>query len=160
MGLLDLFWPAPYCDPVLGELRRHGSRWHGRIAPGNGALVPLFVAGGFSSPNAGRLQLARDLGVRYAAIRPAIERALFAHYEPYAEALAAGEISDAEAPGAPRLSHPHEVWDHVTLVRVSVERLGRADTLELAYRTAWDEEHTLGARFQGWALVELNGSVL
>jgi hypothetical protein len=33
------------------------------------------------------------------------------------------------------------------------------DTVEIAYRAAWDEEHTLGARFQRWELVELNGSV-
>ena len=38
--------------------------------------------------------------------------------------------------------------------------LDGVDTVEIAYRTDWDTEHTLGARFQGWALIELNGSVI
>ena len=33
-------------------------------------------------------------------------------------------------------------------------------TVELGYRVAWDEEHTLGARIRDGRLVELNGSVL
>jgi hypothetical protein len=32
--------------------------------------------------------------------------------------------------------------------------------VKLAYRTEWDTEHTLGVRFQGWSLTELNGSVI
>ena len=43
---------------------------------------------------------------------------------------------------------------------VSVEPLAGDLTLELGLRTAWDEEHTLGARFREGRLVELNGSVL
>jgi hypothetical protein len=31
-------------------------------------------------------------------------------------------------------------------------------TLELGYGVDWDEDHTLGARFQQGRLVELNGS--
>ena len=33
------------------------------------------------------------------------------------------------------------------------------DTIEVAYKVEWDEEHTLGARIQEWRLVELSGSV-
>lgn len=33
------------------------------------------------------------------------------------------------------------------------------DTVEVAYRVEWDEEHTLGARIQEWRLIELCGSV-
>jgi len=29
----------------------------------------------------------------------------------------------------------------------------------VAYRVAWDEEHTVGARIQDWRLIELCGSV-
>jgi hypothetical protein len=52
------------------------------------------------------------------------------------------------------------VWGHVSLVRVLIEALGGVDTVEMAYRTEWDTEHTVGARFQEWALTELNGSVI
>jgi hypothetical protein len=48
----------------------------------------------------------------------------------------------------------------VSVVRVLIEALGGVDTVEVAYRTEWDPEHTVGARFQGWALTELNGSVI
>ena len=59
----------------------------------------------------------------------------------------------------PRLAGPDEVWPHVRPVRVLIERMGGRETVEIAYRVAWDEEHTLGARFQDWSLVEVNGSV-
>jgi len=108
-------------------------------------------------PNPGRLELARELLTRYAAMRPAIGRALREHYAPYAEAVAAGE----EPPGAqmPTLAGLDEVWTHVAAVRVLIERLAGRETVEIAYRAAWDEEHTLGARFRDWTLVELSGSV-
>jgi hypothetical protein len=38
--------------------------------------------------------------------------------------------------------------------------LDRQLTVEIGYRVAWDEEHTLGARFRDGQLVELSGSVL
>jgi hypothetical protein len=48
----------------------------------------------------------------------------------------------------------------VAPVRVRIEPLGGVETVEIAYRTDWDTEHTVGARFQGWVLTELNGSVV
>ena len=38
--------------------------------------------------------------------------------------------------------------------------LGGQEMVELGYEVEWDEEHTLGARFNNGELVELNGSVL
>jgi hypothetical protein len=48
----------------------------------------------------------------------------------------------------------------VSVVHVLIEALGGVDTVEVAYRTEWDPEHTVGARFQRWALTELTGSVI
>jgi hypothetical protein len=91
--------------------------------------------------------------------RPAIEQALFEHYEPYAEAVTAGELpSPNEA--LPRIAAPSEVWSHVSLVFVSITPLSGFLTTELGYTTAWDDEHTLGARFQSGKFIELCGSVL
>ena len=45
-------------------------------------------------------------------------------------------------------------------MRVRIEASRGVDTVEIAYRTEWDPEHTVGARFQGWTLTELNGSVI
>jgi hypothetical protein len=95
----------------------------------------------------------------FASSRRAIEQALFEHYEPYAEAVSAGELpSPSEA--LPRIAAPGDVWSHVSLVFVSVTPLSGLLTTELGYTTAWDDEHTLGARFQSGKFIELCGSVL
>jgi len=151
MSILGFLKPSVYKDPVLGDLVRKGRHWRGVISLGSQSVVPLVVAGPRAAPDETRLGLARELGHRYAALRPAIEAALFEHYEPYSEADL-GEV--------PRLGRPEQVWGHASPVRVLIEAMGGVDTVEIAYRTEWDTEHTLGARFQGWALRELNGSVI
>lgn len=158
MGILDFLKPHVYRDPVLGDLVRKGRHWRGVIGLGSERSVPLLVAGPWAAPDEIRLGLARELGHRYAVLRPAIEAALFEHYEPYSEAVESGE--EADQGEVPRLGRPAQVWGHVSPVRVLIEPMGGVDTVELAYRTEWDTEHTLGARFQGWALTELNGSVI
>ena len=157
MGILDFLKPAAYGDPIVGTLVRHGGYWRGLISLGSERDVPLLLAGPRAAPGDANLGLARELGPRYAALRPAIERALFEHYEPYFEAVESGE---AEHLGKiPRLSRPEQVWGHTSLERVLIEPLSGVDTVEIAYRTEWDIEHTVGARFQRWVLIELNGSV-
>jgi hypothetical protein len=151
MGFLDFMKPPAHRDPVVGVLVRHRRYWRGTIGLGSTSGVALRVAGPRTAPEESCLALARELGGRYAAIRPAIERALFEHYEPYA---------DVAEPDLPRLRRSEQVWGHVAPVRVRIEPLGGVETVEIAYRTDWDTEHTVGARFQGWVLTELNGSVV
>ena len=155
--LFAYFLPGRYDDAVLGTLARGWGCWRGQITLRDGETVPLVLAGWRSVPDQTRLGLARELVARYEALWPSIERALYEHYVPYAESVAAGEEPAAEP--LPRLTRPDEVWTHVSTVRVLIERLAGRETVEIAYRAAWDEEHTLGARFQDWSLVELNGSV-
>ena len=158
MRLLDFFFARHHDDSELGRLTRGWGCWRGTMVLGAGPAVPLVLPGWGTAPDPLRVSLARGLPARYAGLRPAIGEALFEHYAPYADAVAAGE----EDPGTdlPRLSGPDEVWAHVTVVRVSIERQGGVETIEIACRVSWDREHTLGARIQGWSLVELNGSVL
>jgi hypothetical protein len=151
MGFLDFIRPPAYRDPALGVLVRQGRYWRGTLRLGATSGVALLVAGPRTTPDGPRLGLARELGDRYTALRPAVERALFEHYEPYA---------DAAAPDVPRLQRPDQVWAHVAPVRARIEPLGGIETVEIAYQTDWDTEHTVGARFQGWVLTELNGSVV
>ena len=158
MGILDFLRSPAYRDPVVGNLVRRGGYWRGVINLGSERGVPLLLAGPRAGPGEGSLALARELDRRYAALLPAVERALFEDYEPYVEAV---ESREGEHLGeVSRLSRPEQVWGHVSLVRVLIEPLGGVDTVEIAYRTEWDTEHTVGARFQGWALTELNGSVI
>ncbi|MFN8633996.1 MAG: hypothetical protein U0893_09090 [Chloroflexota bacterium] len=175
VDVLAPFRTRRWHDPALGALARRWGRWHGQIVLGGDdrdgggtpstagqqavlPTVPLVLAGGRSAPDPALLQLARDLHERYAALLPALERAFFEHYQPYAEAVLAGEEPPSDH--LPTLTAPTQVWPHVTPVRVLLDVQRGAPTVEIAYRVAWDEEHTLGARFQNWQLVELNGSVL
>jgi hypothetical protein len=158
MGILDFLRSPTYRDPVVGNLVRRGRYWRGVISLGSGSSVPLLLAGPRAAPGEASLGLARELGHRYAALLPAIERALFEHYEPYSQVVESGEGEHLGE--VPRLGRPEQVWGHVSLVRVLIEALGGVDTVEIAYRTEWDTEHTVGARFQGWVLTELNGSVI
>jgi hypothetical protein len=158
MGILKFLKPPPYTDATLGALTRRGGRWQGKIILSPEGDAPLLLAGGRTAPNEAGLKLARELVPRYADLRSVIALALLEHYQPWREAL---DADGTEALGdVPWLEDAGQVWSHVSLVRVLIEPLGRIDTVEIAYRADWDEEHTLGARFQGWALVELNGSVI
>ncbi len=157
MSFLHLFRSTPHTDATLGTLTRRGGQWHGQIALA-GASVPIVLAGSKTAASDRSLLLGRELLTRYESLRPAIAEALFEHYGPYREALDAGELDEPEP--IPRLSGPAEVWPHVTLRRVRIEPLDGVEAVELAYETAWDVEHTLGARFREWTLIELNGSVI
>jgi hypothetical protein len=157
MGILDGFGARRYDDPALGPLARGWGCWRGQIALGDGQPALLVLAGWRSAPDPERLRLAQELVSRYEALHPAIARGLFEHYAPYGEAVAAGE--EPEHATMSRLAGPDEVWAHVRPVRVLIERMGGREAVEIAYRVAWDEEHTLGVRFREWALVEVNGSV-
>ena len=84
---------------------------------------------------------------------------MFEHYSPYAEAVTAGE-ADPPSGGLPRIAAPADVWPHTTPEYLQVAPLDGILTVEIGYRVAWDEEHTLGARFRKGQLLELCGSVL
>jgi Domain of unknown function (DUF6985) len=157
--LFSIFKSSPFHDPELGELVRSRGLWRGSLTIEAGVTAPLALSGTRTEPNAQALTAARGVAQAFASWRPAVEQALFEHYEPYGEMVTAGELpSPSEA--LPRIAAPGDVWSHVSLVFVSVTPLSGLLTTELGYTTAWDEEHTLGARFQSGEFIELCGSVL
>ena len=157
--MLGLFKSTSFVDPQLGELHRSRGAWRGTLKLDGEAPVTLILSGSRAAPDAEALRIARSLPSDYASWRPAIERELFDHYSPYAETVAAGEL-DAPSSGLPPIDAPSSVWGHTTLAFVQVTPLGGVLTVEIGYRVAWDEEHTLGARFRAGQLLELCGSVL
>jgi hypothetical protein len=157
--MFGVFKSPSFSDPQLGDLLRSRGLWRGSITVTAGAAVPLAIAGARGEPDAQALQAAREVASQFSSWRSTIEAALFEHYLPYAEPLAGGELPPP-SDGVPRLEIPSHVWPHVLLVFVSVTPLDNVLTTELGYTTAWDEEHTLGARFQAGKFVELCGSVL
>jgi hypothetical protein len=154
------FFKSPrFSDPRLGMLERSRGLWRGSVAFYPGVIVSLALAGTRTEPDQAALRAASDLIARFPSLRTFVEKALFEHYEPYAQALATGELKVTGEP-LPKLAGPSEVWPHVSPVFVSVTPLSGVLTTELGIAVAWDEEHTLGARFQAGKLVELCGSVL
>jgi Domain of unknown function (DUF6985) len=145
--LFSIFKSSPFHDPELGELVRSRGLWRGSLTIEAGVTAPLTLSGTRTDPNAQALTAAREVAQAFPSWRPAIERALFEHYEPYAEAVTAGELPPPSE-ALPRIAAPGDVWSHVSLVFVSVTPLSGLLTTELGYTTAWDEEHTLGTRFQ------------
>ena len=156
--MLGFFRSPPFTDSALGKLAWQRGLWRGQISLNLGSSIPVSICGTRKEPDAQAIQIARNLLSQFPSLKPHIESALFGHYAPYAEAVASGEFSPQEGP--PKISAPPEVWPHVSLVYVSVSPLSGALTTELGYTAVWDEEHTLGARFQGSKLLELCGSVV
>ena len=157
--MFGLFKSPPFHDPKLGELVRSRGLWRGLLTVEADVSAPLTLSGTRTQPRAEALAAAREVPQAFGSWRRAIEQALFEHYEPYAEAVSAGELpSPSEA--LARIVTPGDVWSHVSLVFVSVTPLGGVLTTELGYTTAWDDKHTLGVRFQSGKFIEPCGSIL
>jgi hypothetical protein len=161
--MFSFFKTATFQDERLGALTRSGGRWKGRIVLAQHGSIELSLSGPRASPDSASLALARELPARYVALVPQIQGSLFEHYQPYREADSAGEPPRSSEP-FPKIERGEDVWPYVSAVWVRVEPLRGSPTdgpiVEIAYRVAWDEEHTVGARIQEWKLFELCGSVI
>jgi hypothetical protein len=160
---LRLHRPPPFSDPQLGQLRFSFGidtcLWRGSIALLPGKSIPLAVAGNADGPDSTALDLAKDLLLQLPSWRANIEKALFGHYEPYAEAITSGELKHDGDP-LPAISTASDVWPLISWVYAVVIPLGGDLVTELGLTVPWDEEHILGLRFENGELVELNGSVV
>jgi hypothetical protein len=154
--MFGLLRSKPFRDGRLGEFRRSGGYWKGSLVVAPLGTFRLALAGRREAPDSLPLLLATELPDRFKSLMPKIETSLFGHYTPYKEAVDAGEETGSPCP---RVASPEAVWPHVTPVHVLVEPLEGVPTVEIAFKVAWDIEHTVGARFQNWQFIELNGSV-
>jgi len=151
MGILDALRPAPHEHPRLGRLQYARGRWHGVVTLRQDAEVPLHLPGSRGGPAADALTLAERIPVLWQAVEPVIARELYEHYT---------NGRDAGLDAIPELVDASAVWRYVTVSSVDVAQ-GRSEwDFEVALRTAWDDEHTLGARVRHGQLLELNGSIL
>ncbi len=154
--MFGLFTSPSVSDPQLGELVRTRGHWRGKLRLHADLTVPLVLAGGRAKPDPAALAMAHALPGQQGDRQAIIEQALFDHYVPYADAVAAGESEDGHA--LPQMRASHEVWAHVSLTHIAIVPLGAIMTTEFAYAVDWDEEHLLGARFQSNEFIELCGS--
>ena len=155
--MFSLFSSPSHVDPELGELKRSRGMWRGQIGL-IGQQYPLILSGTRKSPESDAISSAKLALHNYPQWCRIIERALFEHYEPYAEALALEE--DVSAEDRIEISSAVDVWAYVEIDYVAVYPLANKLATDIAYRTDWDEEHTLAARFQDGEFKELCGSVL
>jgi hypothetical protein len=158
MGILDAFKSKPFEDPALGALRYSGGRWKGTLSLPPHGTVPLLLSGKRTSPDEQGLAIARALPGRYEGMRGEIAKHFFDHYDAYRDALDDAQPQDRPK-SFPRISAPNDVWPHLVFEPILIEPIEDVQTLELAYRVAWDEEHTLGAWIRDWRVFELCGSV-
>jgi hypothetical protein len=154
--MFGLFKSEPFQDADLGELRRSGGYWRGSLELRPCGTFRLALNGNREKPDQAALGLAKELLDRFPSLVPEIQTGLFEHYIPYKEAVDAGEETGSPCP---KIASAEAVWPHITPAHVLVEPIQGVPTVEIAFRAAWDEEHTLGARFQNWKLIGLNGSV-
>lgn len=152
--MFGLFKSAPYADPQFGEFIRTKGHWRGSITLPGHQPVPLVLAGDKKVPAPAALADARQISPAWSDWRAVIEAALYEHYEPYRDSACA----EAETP-APVIATPGEIWPHTALQYVAVTTMSGGLTVEFGYAVDWDQEHTLGARFQQGRFLELNGSV-
>ncbi|CAD6877300.1 hypothetical protein [Methylomonas albis] len=157
--MFGLFKSKIFHDSQLGEFKRSGGYWRGVIALDDSENIPLILAGNRTEPVAQAISMARGLAAVFASMRPMIESELVAHYPPYAEEFES-ENNSAACETMPSISAASQVWPYVALKFVSVTPLDGELIYELGYSVAWDEEHTLGARFKADQFIELCGSVL
>src|SRR5262245_66542078 len=109
--MLGFFKSPPFADPQLGEFHRSRGAWRGTLEVGTGKPVPIVLSGGRAAPDAESLRIARSIPSDYVSWRPAIERELFNHYSPYAQAVAAGELEPPSS-NLPPIYAPPAVWPH------------------------------------------------
>ena len=157
--MFGLFESPPFRDPVLGELKRSRGYWRGSLALAADQSLPLALCGSRKQPDPQAVALALAIPAAFDGWRAPMEHALFEHYGPYAESIATEE-PESSTETLPTIHTSSHVWPHVTFQFISVTPLANVLTVELGLAVAWDEEHTLGARFQAGKLFELNGSVL
>jgi hypothetical protein len=161
--MFRLFKAAPYHDEILGDLTRSRRYWKGSLPLPPHGTVELIVSGDRIGPDSAALALARELPGRYEVLRSEIQTGWFEHYEPGRDAVLEGSFPQHVEP-FPQIPNADATWLHVKVAFVRIEPLRTAgqmvNTVEVAYRVAWDEKHTVAARIQGWHLIELCGSVI
>jgi hypothetical protein len=164
--MFGLFKKVTIEHPALGPLTKSGREWIGEISLIPGQPISLQIEGDKEGPHPAAVDTAIQLPAKLSELHPAIARALLEHLEPYQEALADPDSGYAEMLEEPNdaakiaaIRSPEDAWSaaHITGVEIGIERA--AVRLLITIRAIWDIEHTLGAFFDDWDFMELNGSI-
>ena len=152
--------------PALGPLTKKGREWIGEISLIPDRPILLQIEGNKEGPHPAAVMMAVQLPTKLPELQPTIARALLEHLEPYQDALADPNLGYAEMHEEPddaatiaAIRTPDQAWNAAFFAGVGISMDGDKVRLLLGIRVIWDVEHTLGADFDGWDFVELNGSI-
>lgn len=164
--MFGLFKKVVVDHSVFGPLTRRGREWEGSIQVLPNQEVPLELEGTKEAPHTQTLATALELPGKLPDLIPVIARELLEHLEPYRDALSDPEDGMAEMYSDPntvrkihRIKTPDDAWATSEISGVEVGLANGKVRLLIKIQTIWDEEHTLGAYFDDWQFMELNGSV-
>lgn len=164
--MFGLFKKVTIEHPALGPLTKKGREWVGEISLVPDRPIALQIEGDKEGPHPAAAAMAIELPAKLPALQHVIAPALLEHLEPYQDALADPDSGFAEMLEAPddaariaAIRTPDQAWNAATITGVEIGMEGEKAWLLLRMGAIWDVEHTLGAYFDGWDFVELNGSV-
>ncbi len=164
--MFGLFKKVIIDHSVFGPLTRRGREWEGRIEILQNRSVPLELEGTKEAPYAETLVTALELADKLPDLIPLIAKELLEHLEPYREAITDPETGFAEAFSNQKIierilkiSSPEDAWAATEIEGVEVGLADGKVRLLIRIQSIWDEEHLLGAYFDDWQFMELNGSV-
>lgn len=164
--MFGLFKKVTIEHPTLGPLTKTGREWMGEISLIPDQPISIQIEGDKKGPHPVAVTMAVQLPTKLPELQPAIARALLAHLEPYQDALADPNSGYAEMLEEPddaatiaAIRTPDQAWNAASFAGVGISMEGDKVRLLLGICVIWDVEHTLGADFDGWDFVELNGSI-
>lgn len=164
--MFGLFKKVVIEHPELGPLTKKGREWLGEISLIPGQRISLQIEGDKNGPHPAAAKMAVHLSAKLPELQPVISRALLEHLEPYQEALAdpdAGYAETLEEPGdaakIAAIRSPEDAWSAASITGVEIGLERGTVRLLITMRAIWDIEHTLGAFFDDWDFMELNGSI-
>lgn len=157
--MFGLFKTDNFQHPKLGTFKWVRGYWRGEVSIPGDEVAPLIIGGTRKGPDQQALQYAVNLEKDLQIVAPQLKKALFEHYEPYAEAVREGELKVDDV-AFPQVRNGDEALGLAEVEAFLIVELDGTLATEVCYRVPWDEEHTLGARFRGHDWVELCGSTL
>jgi hypothetical protein len=147
-GLTKLFSSKPFETVALGSLKKRNGLWRGFIDLAESKNIPISIFGNCSEPNLFALESTVQVLNSWDKISHEIQNSLYEHY------LRGPTWSDSY----PKIERTRLI-DFIALEQIVVEKRKGRVVIEIAIRTAWDEEHTLGARLVNRKLEELCESI-
>lgn len=161
MGYFDLFRTPTLDHPRFGKMDFARDYWRCEADYLNLQQVLLMLHGTKKGIDPAAQALCDELETRFASLKDEVGKALYEEsYIPVREAIDLGEYPGDVAEEISVINNPADIWNYILPTWILFGDDGEADWIEIAVRTEWEIEHTLGIGIKNWRYDYLNGSVL